>query len=413
MIKETKNLTIKPGYKKTPIGIIPEEWVVKNFGDFLEFKNGVNASKKDYGKGVKFINVLEVITNLSLTNEEIPGEVEITEKQFERYKVEKGDILFNRTSETQEEIALSSVYLDDYPTVFGGFVIRGRFIKDFYLNAFKKYIFRNPDVRKQMISKGQGAVRVNIGQSDLEKISTPIPPLPEQKAIADCLSTWDKGIEKLTALIQSKKEQKKGLMQGFFSGKLKVENGELIQAKEGEDFTKGWKKIELKEILTYEQPTKYLSNNFNDLLNENKVPVLTANKSFVLGYTDENVGIYNKLPVIIFDDFTTASRLVDFSFKVKSSAIKFLQTKSNFNIYFIFERLQLIKIDTTTHKRRWISEFENMVLSIPTIMEQNAFAQFIQTADKEIELLEQKLEAFKIQKKGLMQVLLTGTKRLV
>src|SRR5690625_2066635 len=264
MIKETKNLTIKPGYKKTPIGINPEEWVVKNFGDFLEFKNGVNASKKDYGKGVKFINVLEVITNLSLTNEEIPGEVEITEKQFERYKVEKGDILFNRTSETQEEIALSSVYLDDCPTVFGGFVIRGRFIKDFYLNAFKKYIFRNPDVRKQMISKGQGAVRVNIGQSDLEKISTPIPPLPEQKAIADCLSTWDKGIEKLTALIQSKKEQKKGLMQGFFSGKLKVENGELIQAKEKEDFTEDWEEVRLKDIANIKKGKQLNRKKLND-----------------------------------------------------------------------------------------------------------------------------------------------------
>src|SRR5699024_2294813 len=90
-----------------------------------------------------------------------------------------------------------------------------------------------------------------LNKSEFSKIKLPIPPLPEQKAIADCLSTWDKGIEKLSALIASKKEQKKGLMQQLFSGQLKVDNGQLIQAKKGEDFTEEWKEVKLGDIGTF------------------------------------------------------------------------------------------------------------------------------------------------------------------
>jgi len=396
---------IKPGYKKTSVGMIPEDWEVKRIGDLGDVVTGSTPKTtiSEYYNGDElFVSPVDIQENTYVNQ----TEKTLTELGIKQGRlIPKNSILFVCIGSTIGKVSISGKNLITNQQINS--VIPNKQTHFYYLFNILKQKAKSI----KLLAANQAVPILN--KSEFSKIRLPIPPLPEQKAIADCLSTWDKAIEKLSALIAAKKEQKKGLMQGLFSGELKVENGELIQAKEGEDFTKGWKKIELKEILTYEQPTKYLSNNFNDLLNENKVPVLTANKSFVLGYTDENVGIYNKLPVIIFDDFTTASRLVDFSFKVKSSAIKFLQTKSNFNIYFIFERLQLIKIDTTTHKRRWISEFENMVLSIPTIMEQNAFAQFIQTADKEIELLEQKLEAFKIQKKGLMQVLLTGTKRLV
>jgi type I restriction enzyme S subunit len=165
--------------------------------------------------------------------------------------------------------------------------------------------------------------------------------------------------------------------------------------------------------LKYEQPTKYLSNNFNKDKFENKVPVLTANKSFILGYTDESEGVYHNFPVIIFDDFTTASRYIDFPFKVKSSAIKFLKVNEGFDLKFLFERLQLINHDISSHKRRWISEFQEKVIAIPSFEEQSAIADISLLADKEIVLLEKKLETMQVQKKGLMQVLLTGKKRLV
>lgn len=89
----------------------------------------------------------------------------------------------------------------------------------------------------------------------------------------------------------------------------------------------GWEKVELKTILKYEQPYKYSVESTE--YGKNGTPVLTAGKSFILGHTTETNGIYYKLPVIIFDDFTTDSKFVNFPFKVKSSAMKFLKEKQN------------------------------------------------------------------------------------
>lgn len=114
------------GYKQTSIGIIPEDWEVKELKDFLEFKNGINSEKDNYGSGFKFINVMEVIYNNIITDNLIKGSVLISESEKELYKVNIGDLLFNRTSETPSEIGLTSVYAgNDKNVVFGGFVIRG------------------------------------------------------------------------------------------------------------------------------------------------------------------------------------------------------------------------------------------------------------------------------------------------
>ena len=117
-----------------------------------------------------------------------------------------------------------------------------------------------------------------------------------------------------------------------------------------------WKTYELGELLLYEQPSKYIvdSTNYD---NSYAIPVLTAGKSFILGYTNEEDGIYpqERLPVIIFDDFTTSSKYVDFSFKVKSSAMKILQPNTALVLpKYIFYRMQIIQFDHSTHKRYWI-----------------------------------------------------------
>ena len=96
--------------------------------------------------------------------------------------------------------------------------------------------------------------------------------------------------------------------------------------KEKQNIPTGWQEKKLGDVLDYERPDNYIvkSTIYNS---NNKIPVLTANKSFVLGYTDENFGIYENIPAIIFDDFTTDSKFVNFPFKVKSSAIKILKEK--------------------------------------------------------------------------------------
>lgn len=131
-----------------------------------------------------------------------------------------------------------------------------------------------------------------------------------------------------------------------------------------------YKEYELGELLYYEQPTPYIveSTDYNDAY---ETPVLTAGKSFILGYTDEKEGIYDQLPVIIFDDFTTASQYVNFKFKVKSSAMKILTPVTELVLpKYIYYRIQIIQFDHSTHKRHWIQQYSKIRVSIPPIPEQ-------------------------------------------
>ena len=125
---------------------------------------------------------------------------------------------------------------------------------------------------------------------------------------------------------------------------------------------KNWQIKKISDLLDYERPDKYIvkSTAYSD---KYKTPVLTANKSFVLGFTDEDFGIYDNVPVIIFDDFTTDSKYVDFPFKVKSSAIKILKAKNkNVNLKFVYEKIKSIKFPVGNHKRYYISEYQNFLL---------------------------------------------------
>ena len=125
-----------------------------------------------------------------------------------------------------------------------------------------------------------------------------------------------------------------------------------------------WKKIHLSEAVDYEQPNPYIVS--SEILDSGKYPVLTPGKSFVKGYTDEEEGIYTEVPVIIFDDFTTASKYVDFDFKVKSSAMKILKRKNEeVNIKYVFYQMQLIKINASTHKRYYLSKYQHLSFLFP------------------------------------------------
>jgi type I restriction enzyme S subunit len=144
------------------------------------------------------------------------------------------------------------------------------------------------------------------------------------------------------------------------------------------------------------------------------VPVLTAGKSFILGYTNEEHNIFRNLPVIIFDDFTTASQFVDFPFKVKSSAMKILKPVDKYtDLRFVFCEMQLINFKLGDHKRYWISEYQNLKIDIPNTVEQSAIAAVLSDMDAEIDKFEVELSKYKNIKQGMMQNLLTGKIRLV
>ena len=189
-------------------------------------------------------------------------------------------------------------------------------------------------------------------------------------------------------------------------------NSKTKQSLRFAEFTDKWQEMRLGDILEYEQPTKYLVKN-TEYSNLYQTPVLTAGKTFILGKTNENFGVYKDLPIILFDDFMTTSKFVDFPFKVKSSASKILKPKTdNINLKIVFEIMQTIDFYAKDHKRYWISEYQNLTIKLPTLTEQKKIAQVLSACDKEIELLKSKFQYLKTQKKGLMQRLLNGEVRV-
>ena len=146
-----------------------------------------------------------------------------------------------------------------------------------------------------------------------------------------------------------------------------------------------WTEYELGELLSYEQPTPYIVES-TDYSDSYDTPVLTAGKSFIIGYTNETSGIYDKLPVIIFDDFTTSTQYVNFPFKVKSSAMKILTANTELVIpKFIFYRMQIIEFDHSTHKRYWIQQYSKIKVKIPPVPEQERIVAQIEELFSELD----------------------------
>lgn len=157
------------------------------------------------------------------------------------------------------------------------------------------------------------------------------------------------------------------------------------------------KEYELGQLLSYEQPTPYIveSTKYSE---KYKTPVLTAGKSFIIGYTNEETGIYNSLPVIIFDDFTTSSQYVNFKFKVKSSAMKILTANTDLVLpKYIFYRMQIINFDHSTHKRYWIQHYSKLKIQIPTLSEQERIIRKIEELFSELDKGVETLQTIKQQ----------------
>ena len=157
------------------------------------------------------------------------------------------------------------------------------------------------------------------------------------------------------------------------------------------------REYELGQLLSYEQPTPYIveSTKYSE---KYKTPVLTAGKSFIIGYTNEETGIYNSLPVIIFDDFTTSSQYVNFKFKVKSSAMKILTANTDLVLpKYIFYRMQIINFDHSTHKRYWIQHYSKLKIQIPTLSEQERIIRKIEELFSELDKGVETLQTIKQQ----------------
>ena len=184
------------------------EWSSQPLTDFMNFKNGLNPDAKRFGRGTKFISVMDILNNQYICYDNIRASVELQDGDIETYGVDYGDILFQRSSETLEDVGRANVYLDSKPAIFGGFVIRGK-SKGNYNPLFFRYLLASPTARKRIIVKGAGAQHFSIGQDGLSKVSLDIPRLSEQEKIGKLLqcvdariATQNKIIEKLQSLIK-------------------------------------------------------------------------------------------------------------------------------------------------------------------------------------------------------------------
>lgn len=163
-----------------------------------------------------------------------------------------------------------------------------------------------------------------------------------------------------------------------------------------------WKKLE--DLLDYEQPSKYIVKS-TDYVNRG-IPVLTAGQSFLLGYTEEEDGVYYadaNNPVIIFDDFTTSFHLVCFNFKVKSSALKILFAKNNVNIRLVYNLMKNISYEPKEHSRQWLSIYSKFEVGLPLSKTQqqaivnqlDTFTSLISRLESELELRQKQYEHYR------------------
>ena len=210
------------------------EWEKHGLSEYLDFKNGLNPDSKRFGKGIKFISVMDILNNPVITYDCIRASVQATDAEISSFSVENGDILFQRSSETLEDVGRANVYIDDKVAVFGGFVIRGK-KKANYNPLFFRYLLSSPYARKRIIPMGAGAQHFNIGQEGLSKVLLNFPSIEEQTKIASLLHLLDERIATQSKLIEKLESLIKGIM--------------VELQKQG--VNKGtWKKVFLSDVLT-------------------------------------------------------------------------------------------------------------------------------------------------------------------
>lgn len=394
------DIKVRKGYKKTEVGVIPEDWEVVTLDDVGEFRRGKGIAKKELtNEGVPCVLYGEIYTKYDFVAKYLSSFTshECSEKSI---KINKGDVLFTGSGETVEDIGKSFTYLGNEMAFAGGDIILMTPYSQ-YDSVFLGYLTNYDLVNEQKAKLAQGSSVIHIYIDGIKGIIIPSPPLEEQKAIAKALTDTGNLIYSIQNLIDKKEKIKQGTMQELLTGKNRLDG-----------FGGEWEIKKIGELLSYEQPTNYI--NESPILDKGVIPVLTANKAFILGFTRETHGVFTRIPAIIFDDFTTASKKVEVPFKVRSSALKILKTRNeNIDLNFVFETMQILKFNIGDHKRYYLSEYQFLDILVPPLDEQKAISKILLDMDQEIQGLKEKLEKYKTIKQGMMQELLTGRVRLI
>lgn len=405
-------------YKNSPLGLIPEDWDVKKFKDILEEgKLGGNYENSEANEGVpvmKMGNLGRGVMNINKV-QYLPE----NEKYNEDDILKEGDLLFN-TRNTLDLVGKVSIWRNELPfSLYNSNLMRMKFNEKYVgSNDFMNFTFNSHYLLSQLrgIATGTTSVAAIYGK-DLNKIKFLLPLIPEQKAIADCLSTWDKAIEKQNALIARKELSKKALMQQLLSGQKRLKG-----------FSGDWKEYHIKDIAkevsiknkTDKQLTVLSCTKYNGLVR--------SLEYFGRKIYADDVSTYKIVPKNHFAYATNHIEEGSIGYQSKfdealiSPMYTVFNTASSINDDFLFMLLKSHKLIFQYNARmegsidrrgglRW-DGFSIIKINLPVFEEQTAIANVLQCADAELQLLKKKLEQLKEQKKGLMQVLLTGKKRL-
>ncbi|MEI6141514.1 MAG: restriction endonuclease subunit S [Mariniphaga sp.] len=387
------------------------EWENRKLGEVLEFKNGINAAKEQYGSGYKFINVLDILNNDFITHEKIIGSVNVDEELFNKFSVKYGDILFQRSSETREEVGTASVYLDENKSAtFGGFVIRGKKIGE-YEPVFLNRLLKTDLSREQITSKSGGSTRYNVGQEILASVSLPFPTLPEQASIASFFSVLDKKIAELKQKKILLEQYKKGVMQKIFSQELRFKDVD------GNEFPK-WEKKKLEECCDYKN-----GGSFENRLSEyGEYYLITLNSLDINGkLKNEHKRVDNTdnslqkgdLVMVLSDvahgNFLGLTDIIpgdNYVLNQRMGALKpIIEINTVFLKTFINLRQKYFKLKGQGSSQQNLSKGDicNFEILIPCLAEQTKIANFLSGLDEKIYRTENQIKQTQQYKKGLLQ----------
>ena len=373
-------------YENVPFEV-PEGWCWCRLGDIEEINLGFTYKPDYVEEGVYFLSVKDITSgNIDFTN--------ARKVSFDTYnnasygsKPQKGDILYGRVGTIGNPVVIDT----DEP--FCIFVSLG-FFRDHTNLINKEYVcnWMNSLLFKQYVEdKVKGSTLKNLNTAWLKDFLVPLPPVQEQSRIVQAINQWEHLVNLLenekSSFVSSISIAKSKILDLAIHGKLVPQDANDEPASEllkrinpkavascdnphYEQVPDGWCVSTLEDIVDYEQPQAYIVHS-TDYSDSYKIPVLTAGKSFIIGYTNELDGICDNVPVIIFDDFTTDSKYVDFPFKVKSSAMKILHVKEGINIKYVAYFMSITRLFGDTHKRYWISEYSKVNIPLPPKAEQD------------------------------------------
>ena len=406
-----KEEEIRPGYKFTKVGWIPDDWdtlILDKIGEFLKGKGVPKSEITNHGQPC--LTYGDLYTKHHYVIREFKSFIsqDIADASQE---IKFGDILFAGSGETLKEIGKCAAYTHTNSAYAGGDIIILRQSK--FDPYFLGYLLNTEIANRQKYKLGQGHSVVHIYSSGLKGLEIPLPPLPEQKAIAQVLSTWDKAIENLTQLITEKQQKKKALMQLLLTGKKRFPgfDGEWKEVKIGEYFT------ERKESKMPDLPLLSIGSiGVYPQTDSNKKDASNADKAKYKRICPDDIG-YNTM--WMWQGRSALSSLEG----IVSPAYTIVTPKENADVLFFsylfkfpyvvhrfFRNSQGLVDDTLNCK---FKDFAIVKVMIPSTKEEQCkIAQLLRITDTEIKALEQKKAYLQDQKKGLMQQLLTGRKRI-